>query len=69
MVMAIDIDVKVLGYKGIALGVTADGYLQTNIFDTPDSPVKTFFIGKVKVQAFIDYVKANGSSQTNSKPC
>ncbi len=55
--MGISIDVKVIGYKNISLSVNADGYLQTNILGTG----KSFFIGKDKVQAFMDYVLANGA--------
>jgi hypothetical protein len=56
--MGVSIDVEVLGHKNISLSVTADGYLQTNILDTG----KAFFIGMDKVQAFIDYVKTNGTA-------
>jgi len=56
-IMSVSVDVNVIGYKNISLAVDADGYMQTNILDTG----KTFFIGKDKVQAFIDYVKTNGT--------
>jgi len=55
--MGVSIDVNVIGHKNIGISVNADGYMQTNILDTG----KTFFIGKDKVQAFIDYVKKNGT--------
>jgi hypothetical protein len=62
--MDISIDIKVIGIKNISLAVTADGYLQTNIFSTG----KYFFIGEEKVQAFVDYVLANGTVISRWEP-
>jgi len=56
-VMDISIDVKVLGDVNISLTVTDEGYLKTNILSTQ----KAFFIGKDKVQAFVDYVLETGT--------
>lgn len=53
--MGISISSDVLGFKNISLAVNEDGYLQTNILAT----AKSFYIGKDKVQAFVDYVKKN----------
>lgn len=50
--MSISIDLPLLGYQNISLGVTADGYLTTNILDTG----KAFFIGEEAVIQFMDYV-------------
>lgn len=55
--MSISIDVKNVGHKNISLAVNESGYLQTNILNTG----KTFFIGKDKVENFIDYVLTNGT--------
>ncbi|QVK18632.1 hypothetical protein KHQ81_02640 [Mycoplasmatota bacterium] len=55
--MGISIDVKNVGHKNISLAVNDAGYLQTNILNTG----KTFFIGKDKVEYFIDYVLTNGT--------
>ncbi len=55
-VMGISISSDVLGFSNISLAVNEDGYLQTNIFATG----KSFYIGKDKVQAFVDYVSKNG---------
>ena len=48
------VDVPLLGYKNISLGVTEDGYIVTNILDTG----KAFYIGKDKTEAFIKYVES-----------
>lgn len=52
--MDIGVDVPLLGYKNISLGVTEDGYIVTNILDTG----KAFYIGKDKSETFIEYVKS-----------
>ena len=52
--MDIGVDVPLLGYKNISLGVTEDGYIVTNILDTG----KAFYIGKDKTEAFIKYVES-----------
>lgn len=51
--MDIGVDLPLLGYKNISLGVTEDGYIVTNILDTG----KAFYIGKDKAEAFIEYVE------------
>ena len=53
--VGISIDVDVIGAENISLAVNKYGYLQTNILGTG----KSFYIGKDKVQAFIDYVYEN----------
>ena len=53
--MSVAVGITEVGYKKISLAVNADGYLQTNILETG----KSFFIGKDKVQAFVDYVLNN----------
>jgi hypothetical protein len=55
--MGISIDVNVIGYRNISLGVNNGGYLQTNILDTG----KAFYIGEDTVRAFVDYIQSNGS--------
>ena len=50
--MGISVDIPLLGYENISLSVTEEGYLTTNILDTG----KAFYIGKDKVNAFVDYV-------------
>ena len=50
--MGISVNVPLLGFKNISLGVTEEGYLFTNILGSG----KAFFIGKDKAQAFIDHV-------------
>lgn len=54
-VMSISVDIPILGYKNISVSVSEDGYLMTNIFETG----KTFYIGKEKVQQFVDYIIQN----------
>lgn len=51
--MTISINLHVLGYDNIALSITEDGYLQTNLLGTG----KMFYIGKGKTQAFADYIR------------
>lgn len=58
-ILTIGVDVPILGYKNISIGLTADGYLTTNILDTG----KAFFIGKDKVDAFLEYVYQNCEGQ------
>jgi hypothetical protein len=55
--MGVSIDVKVVGYRNISLAVNDQGYLLTNILDSG----KVFYIGEDRVQAFVDYVLANGT--------
>lgn len=54
-VMSVSVDIPLLGYRNISLGVTEDGYLFTNILDT----AKVFDIGKEKAEQFINYVTDN----------
>lgn len=58
-VMDISVDVLTLGSRNISLGVTEDGYLDTNILGTG----KAFYLGPEKVRAFIDYVRAHGAGK------
>lgn len=53
--MSISVNIPLFGYENISVSVSEDGYLTTNIFETG----KTFFIGKEKVQGFVDYVLEN----------
>ena len=55
MLISISVDIPLLGYKNISLGVSKDGYIVTNIMSTQ----KCFFIGKEKAEAFADYVSEN----------
>ena len=54
-IMTISIDVKMPQYNNIALTITEQGYLRTNIL----SNGKAFYIGKDKTQAFVKYVTDN----------
>ena len=54
--MDINIDVALLGQRNISLAVNGDGYLQTNIFDR----AKSFYLGRDKIEEFINYVLENG---------
>ena len=53
--MEISVDIPILGYRNISCSLTEEGYLVTNILDTG----KAFFIGKEKVQEFVNYIIAN----------
>ena len=53
--MTVGVSIPLLGYENIALSVTEDGYLITNILNTG----KAFFIGKEKTEKFTDYVIDN----------
>lgn len=50
---SISIDVPILGYKNISLGLTKEGYVTTNILNTG----KMFFIGEEKAAEILDYVQ------------
>lgn len=50
--MTVAIDMPLLGYENIALSVTEDGYLTTNILETG----KAFYIGTEKAAQFAEYV-------------
>ena len=54
-VMEISVDIPILGYKNISCSLTKEGYLVTNILDTG----KAFYIGKEKVQEFVNYIINN----------
>ena len=54
-IMSVSVNIPLLGYENISLGVTADGYLTTNILDTG----KAFFIGADKTRQFVDYITNN----------
>lgn len=51
----ISVNIPILGYENISISLTDKGYLLTNILDTG----KGFYIGKDKVQEFLDYIKEN----------
>ena len=51
----ISVNIPILGYEKISISLTDKGYLLTNILDTG----KGFYIGKDKVQEFLDYIKKN----------
>lgn len=54
-IISIRVDVEFLGYKNISLWLTDDGYMHTNILDTG----KTFYIGKERLDKFINYLLDN----------
>lgn len=54
-VMTIGIDVPLLGFRNIVIGLNPEGYLHTNILSLGND----FFIGTDAVQAFMDYVFEN----------
>ena len=58
-VMRCSINVDGIGQRNIALSVTKNGYLTTNILATE----KRFFIGKDAVNRFVDYVLEHGSGR------
>jgi hypothetical protein len=68
--MTCGIDVNVIGLRNIALSVTENGYLTTNILSTE----KSFFIGKDAANRFVAYVLEHGSGRrmendmTNAMP-
>ncbi|HJD23543.1 MAG TPA: hypothetical protein H9694_05285 [Firmicutes bacterium] len=53
--MSVSVDIPLLGYTNISLGITEDGYLTTNILDTG----KAFYIGQEAAQGFMGYVLEN----------
>ncbi len=55
MLISVSVDIPLLGYKNISLGVTKDGYIVTNIMSTQ----KCFFIGEEKAKAFEAYISEN----------
>ena len=54
-IMSISVDMPLFGYEKISVSICEDGYITTNIFDTG----KTFYIGKDKVEEFVNYVLDN----------
>lgn len=54
-IVGISVDIPLLGFRNISLGVTKDGYLVTNIMSTQ----KCFFIGEEKAEAFGEYLESN----------
>lgn len=59
--MYMGMEFPLLGYSNMALGVTEDGYLLTNILDTQ----KMFYIGTEKTEAFVSYVRENCEKDRN----
>ena len=59
MLISLSVDIPLLGYKNISLGVSKDGYIVTNIMSTQ----KCFFIGTEKAEAFADYISDNVASK------
>ncbi len=55
MLISVSVDIPLLGYKNISLGVSKDGYIVTNIMSTQ----KCFFIGKEKAENFASYISEN----------
>ena len=55
MLISLSVDIPILGYKNISLGVSGDGYIVTNIMGTQ----KCFFIGTQKAEAFDSFVTNN----------
>ena len=55
VVMTVGVDIPLFGYENIALSVTEDGYLTTNILDTG----KAFYIGTENVTQFAEYVQGH----------
>jgi hypothetical protein len=51
----ISVNLNILGIKNKSFAFNSDGYIQTNILESG----KTFFIGKDKVNMFIEYVTQN----------
>ena len=54
-IMSISVNMPLFGYEKISVSICEDGYITTNIFDTG----KTFYIGKDKVDAFVNYILEN----------
>ena len=51
----ISVDIPLLGYKNISLGISQDGYVTTNILNT----FKCFYVGAEKAQAFLNTITQN----------
>lgn len=54
-IIGISIDIPLLGIENISVSANEDGYIETNILGTG----KCFYIGKDKVQEFVNYVIEN----------
>lgn len=54
-ILSCGVDIVPLGEINISVGLNEKGYIQTNIL----ASAKTFYIGKMKVNEIIDYVKNN----------
>lgn len=54
-IISLSVDIPLIGYKNIHMGVTKDGYIITNILNTQ----KCFFIGSEKAEAFGKYIEEN----------
>lgn len=54
-IMSISVNMPLFGYENISVSISEDGYLTTNIFNTG----KTFYIGKDKIESFVNYVLEN----------
>ena len=54
-VLSISVNIPILGYENISVGVTENGYVTTNILNTG----KAFFIGVEQTKTFVDYVLEN----------
>lgn len=50
--ISVSIDIPLLGYRNISIGITAEGYLTTNILGTG----KYFYLGTEKTEQFKSYV-------------
>lgn len=51
--LSLSVNLPLLGYENISIGISADGWLTTNILDTG----KQFFVGEEAAQAFLDHVQ------------
>ena len=60
--LAISINLSDFGYENIALSITKDGYLQTNLLETG----KIFYIGEEKAEAFAKYIYQHAKSRNLS---
>lgn len=62
--MTVSVNVDILGINNVALTVTEDGYLHTNILATR----KVFFIGEKKAHEFFEYVEENFERLEEEEP-
>ena len=61
-VLVISMNLNDFGYENIALSITKDGFLQTNLLETG----KIFYIGPEKTKAFADYIYRHAKSRNLS---